>query len=54
MVQRFELQGHHSAIDDDLSGMFEVHRYAVANDRLHLSQPPIGLAGMAHQSADFQ
>jgi histidine phosphotransferase ChpT len=54
MVQRFERQVHHPAVDDDLSRMFEIHGDAVANDRLDLAKPPLGLAGMAHQGADLQ
>ena len=34
--------------------MFEIHRDAPADIRLHLTKPPIGLGGVTHQHARFQ
>ena len=42
------------AVDDDLAGMFKVHRDAGVDHRLHLAQAPIGLVRVAHDHARFQ
>lgn len=47
-------QIHLSEVDHHLARMFEIHRDAVANRRLHLPQPPIGLRRMPHQHTRFQ
>ena len=40
-----------SRVDQALAGMFEIHGDAPADRALHLAQPPIRLARMAHIKA---
>ena len=42
------------AVDDNLSGMFEVHGDPAADHRLHLSQSPVRALGVAHQHAGLE
>jgi len=37
-----------------LSGMFEIDRDPLADDRLDLTEPPVGFGAVAHQRADLE
>ena len=47
-------KAHTLSVDHHLAGMFEIHGDPARDVRLHLPQPPIGLARVAHQHAGFQ
>ena len=42
------------AVHDNLAGVLEVHGHPVVNDRLDLTDAPVGLVGMADQHARYQ
>ena len=47
-------QFHMPTIDDDLASMFEIHRDAMPDHRLHLAHAPVRLRRMTHQVTGFQ
>lgn len=42
------------AVNDHLSGMFEVHGDMVTGIRLYLTRSPVGACGVAHKHAGFK
>jgi histidine phosphotransferase ChpT len=54
MPSEFRHQEDPGAVDDNLACVLEIHRDPIADHRLHLPQPPLGLAGVPYEAARLE